>query len=229
MSAPSIPQLLGLLNRNQVDGFTFDVELLDEKALRLSVKAEQIAVRHGTADGVLIDDLHVAVGGLTADDLKAPGPHLLQKAAIRVRHFTVRISRDWINGVIERDPMGIFKKLPVSVENLAIVFDDANPQRLLIRGKAVVSFEVELLLGVCNNRVTVNFAGFHVMGFLPFPKALRNLIMSIAEGQAKRPGVTFDGSTVEVDVQQLAPVPVELRLSHFQTRGRYLVVEGGDV
>jgi len=217
---------LGLVNQTELDGLVVDLQPGANLGVTVGLKAQQIALRCGGADGILVDDLDVVVRGLTIPDLARPGPDLMKKIAVTVNHVAVRISRDWINGIFAKDP----KLKEAGVSNLCLVFDDEDPQTFTVRGERTISFEIKIGIGVRNNTFLISIDGISVMGFLPVPRALRNFVFSFVEDKVNRmKGLSLEGSTVSADPIALAPIPMQVQFTHFQTRGRYLVVEAGTV
>lgn len=220
--------ILSILNQIGTDGVQVDFAETPEGQLAVNLGIAEVALRCGTTDGILLDDIRITVSGVTAADLKAPGPDLLKKLDIVVHHFAVRISRDWINGVIERGPF--LDGTPIN--DVVLLFNEKNTHQLIIQGKAkVLPFETTLLIGLNEGRVMVAVDSVRVAGILPVPASLRNFVTNMIDlsGKINRPGVTFKDGVTEVDVLQVLPVPIKMKMSRFETCGRFVIVEGGDV
>lgn len=222
-----IGMLLSLASQVQADGLLVDVAQVADKSLVVTLKTAEVAVRAGTADGVLVDDVHMTIGGLTEADLKSPSPALLGRLNVNVHKFAVRISRDWLNGVLERGPF--LDGLPLS--NVQIHFNDANKSQLLVVASLKgLPLEVTLRTAIEGNLVVVALENIRV-GPLPVPGWVRNTVMNLfnVADKVNRPGVTFDKGVTRVDVLKLAPLPLTLQLRRFETAGRYILLEGGEV
>lgn len=220
--------ILSILNQVGTDGVQVDISETPGGAVSVQLGVAEVALRCGTTDGILLDDIRVTVSGLTPADLKAPGPALLQKLDIVVHHFAVRISRDWINGVIERGPF----LAGTPIKEVVLLFNDKNSHQLIIRGNAKgLPFETTLLIGLKNGNVVVEVYDVRVLGFLPVPAWLRNMVTNLINvaDKVNRPGITFKDGVTEVDVLQVLPLPVKLKMQRFETSGRFIIVEGGDV
>mgnify|MGYP006275728667 CR=1 FL=1 len=220
--------ILSIINQIGTDGVQVDIAQTAEGQLAVTLGVAEVALRCGTADGILLDDIRVTVSGLDPADLKAPGPHLLEKLDIVVHHFAVRISRDWINGVIERGPF--LAGTPIS--EVVLVFNEKNTHQIIVRGHAKgLPFETTLLIGLKNGNVVVAVDDVRVLGFLPVPAWLRNLVTNMINvaDKVNRPGVTFKDGVTEVDVLQVIPVPIKMKMQRLETSGRFIIVEGGDV
>jgi len=146
---------------------------------------------------------------------------------VAVHHFAVRISRDWINGVIERGPF--LRGLPVS--EVQIDFNERNKNQIIVWITAKgLPVKVTALIGIQNNQVMVALEDIRI-GPLPVPCWVKNMVMgflNIAD-KVNRPGVTFDRGVTRVDVLKLSPIPLKLRFNRFETAGRYILIEGGEV
>jgi hypothetical protein len=220
--------ILCLINQFETDGLAVSLAQAPDGSLAVNLGIAEVALRHGAADGVLLDDIRVRVSGINPADLKAPGPDLLKKIAIVVDHFAVRVSRDWINGVIENGPF--LKGTPIN--EIVLLFNDKNKNQLIVRGNAKgLPFETQILIGIRDNHVVVAVDEVRVLGFLPVPAWLRNTVADLINVARKidRPGVTYEKQTLDIDVLTLLPIPIKLRFSRFETSGRYILVEGGDV
>lgn len=220
--------LLAIANQVRTEGFLVDVQQTADRNLVIALKVAEVAVRGGAMEGVLLDEIHVSIEGLSDADLKTPGRDLLEKVSITVHHFAVRISRDWLNTVIERGPF--LRGAPV--RDVQIVFNERNKNQLIVRGSAKgLPFETTLLIGIENNQVVVEVDDVRVLGFLPVPGWLRNLVTSVINvaDKVNRPGVTFHNGVTRIDPTKLAPLPVRLRMARFETSGEYIVLEGGEV
>lgn len=220
--------ILSIVNQIGTDGVRVEVSQGEDGGLGLALEVAEVALRSGTTDAILVDDIRVGVSGLSPADLTAPGPHLLEKVAITVNHFAVRISRDWINGVIERGPF--LRGTPIN--EVVLSFNEKNPHQLVIRGNAKgLPFETTLLIGIKEGLVVVAVDDVRVLGFLPVPAWLRNTVTNMVNvaDKVNRPGVTFSNGVTTVDPLKLVPLPLKMKLRRFETSGRFIVVEGGDV
>jgi hypothetical protein len=216
---------LELVNRIGADGFEFRINLV-EGAPVVSVRLKQGLVGSGALDGILVDDVQLTVSGVELAELLAPGPHLLDKLKVDLQHVAVRISRDWLNMALAKDP----KLRELGVESAAIVFPESDTRKMVVRvSRPPVSFEVQILFGIDCNRLTITIGGIQFMGFLPVPAFVTNMVFSFVESKVRRPGLALEGSTVLVEPLKVVPLPVDLNLDfrYFGTRGRFLVIEMG--
>ena len=254
-------------------------------SLRIDLHVAESAVRLGDVDAVLVDDVAIAVSGVTEEELLSPRkssdaraslpphqgsettavpafslprveggerssppasvptpegearasgadaeprPSLMDKLHVDVQHLAVRISRDWLNGVIQKGPF--LRGTPI--DEVALVFNERNRNHLVVRGKAKgLPFEMTLLIGVENNLVRVAVHDVRVLGFLPVPAWLRNALTNLVNvaDKVNRPGVAFKDGVTTVDVIKLAPMNLKMRLKRLETSGRYILFECGNV
>lgn len=221
--------VLGIVNQVRAQGASIAVQGLTETAPTLEVKAQEVALQCGVTDGVLIDDMNLRVQGFTLADLAKPGPELLTKLTVPVRHLAVRISRDWMNAALDRV---VDKELKAKgVDRAELVFPPERSDLLLIKASVKgLAVEVTIRLGLSGNKLLVVIDGVRLLGLLPVPKWVRELVFwAIRSKLENLPGVKYHEGQFEMDPLPLSPVPVQTRFLRLATRGRYLVFEAGEV
>lgn len=220
---------LGIVNQLRVQGASLAVQEVSAGALALEVRAQELALQSGVTDGVLVDDLNARVEGLASADLLKPGPDLVKKLSVLVRHLAVRVSRDWLNSALDRVVERELKEK--GVDRAEIVFPPERSDLLLIKASIKgMSVDVKIRLGLEGNKVIVAIDGVHLLGLLPVPKWVRNLVFwAIRSKLEGLPGVRYSEGLFEIEPLPLSPVPVQVHFLRLATRGRYLVFEAGEV